>query len=174
MMLLQYQMVNTMTRYLRHGPVQQKRKRNRGVSQCSSEQEIHSENSDHAFLISDSSYRDYKSVDCGRQKERLHVLDFLEREHSLYYKETRSSSGYSSEKFGDGHIWAADNRHSRWRSRQCFRDQIDPRIERKWDEREYCHEISDSADNVDEMDRNYIFIINEDVPGGSFEIILPL
>lgn len=47
-------------------------------------------------------------------------------------------------------------RDSRWRSRQCFRDQIDLRIKRKWDEREYCHEISGRADNLDEMDRNYL------------------
>ncbi|KAK9182190.1 hypothetical protein WN944_025333 [Citrus x changshan-huyou] len=43
-------------------------------------------------------YRDYKSVDCGRQKERLHVLGYLEREDFSYYRGTGSSSGYSSER----------------------------------------------------------------------------
>ncbi|KAJ4722020.1 FIP1 [Melia azedarach] len=142
--------VNDDKKYIRHGPVQEKRKHCRGMFHNTSVQKIHPRNND-ASPMSDAEdiyYRDYLSVDCGRQKERFRDLGHLYNKDFSYYKEKGSFSGY--ERFGDAHILTVNKKQFRCKCRQSFRYQIDPCVIRKWDEREYWHEINAR----DEIGRN--------------------
>ncbi|KAL9410165.1 hypothetical protein AB3S75_044010 [Citrus x aurantiifolia] len=77
-----------------------------GCITSTSEQEIHPENSDDASLISDADgiyYRDYKSVDCGRQKEGYMFLVTLKEKISHIIGKQDLPLATVVKGIGDGH-----------------------------------------------------------------------
>lgn len=89
-----------------------------------------------------------------RQKEWLHDYCSFDREDIPYFRETEACFSHWDKRFTDNHAQTAYFKNSRRRGPHSARDEADPYLTRKWDDREYYSErrITRMDDEILERD----------------------
>ncbi|KAK8634967.1 hypothetical protein V6N13_022845 [Hibiscus sabdariffa] len=133
-----------------HGyPTEEEWKHHRGRPYGVINQKIYPENCYEASHSSNARklyYKDYSSVDHGKQKERSEDLVYHDKESSLYYRDKEPYVN-CSKRFTDSHLSAFDRK-----AYLHIRDDSDQFYRRNWNEKEFYHERQAYIAKEDDMD----------------------
>ncbi|KAG4180555.1 hypothetical protein ERO13_A10G172100v2 [Gossypium hirsutum] len=132
-------------RYRRDGNLTEEEwKHHRGRPHGIIDQKIYPENCYEASPLSNARelcYKDYSSVYCGRQKERLKDHVYHDKETSSYYREKEPCVN-RSKRFTDSHLWALSRK-----AHLCYHF-----VRRNWNEKEFYHERRAGVAKEDDME----------------------